>query len=182
MELKEKILEIFYLANQQFLNRNIKIVDIDINERTLCAQLSSFINRILEETELSDYYCDVEYNRLGNCIKEINHKKKIIPDLIIHSRGEKVKDNLLVLEMKKITSGFRSMDYDRRKLRKMTKQHFEEFETHTHYLYNYEVGVFYIIDTSRQEITLEIYHNSKLIKTENHTFEYYMNYHQVYEK
>lgn len=185
MILKNKLLDIFYLANQRFLKKNIESINNNINERNMCALLSNEVNRIIENTELKDYYCDVEYNRNGKDVKTIIDDECVIsriePDLIIHSRGQKQKDNLLVMEMKKEYAKKEDKDSDRKRLKLMTKQQYSEvfafgdLELPRH-VCMYEVGIFYIIDIRKNLITLEIYSDSKLINIETNTFEYFMNY------
>lgn len=185
MILKNKLLDIFYLANQRFLVKNIESIKNNINERNMCSLLSNEINKIIENTEFKDYYCDVEYNRNGKDVKTIIDDECVIsriePDLIIHSRGQKSKDNLLVMEMKKKYARKEAKDSDRKRLKLMTKQEYYDIFTYgdlefPRHVCMYEVGIFYIIDAIKEIITLEVYSDSKLINIETNTFEYFMNY------
>lgn len=185
MLLKNKLLDIFYLANQRFLKRNMSNIINNISERSLCASLSCEINKILELSELYEYYCDVEYNRNGHEVKAIIDDEckiiKIQNDLIIHSRGTKIKDNLLALEMKKSTSSSSEMEDDRNRLKCLTKQTCSDIFSYNglpfpKYVCKYELGIFYIIDIKAKTITIEIYTNSALVNIETNTFDYFMNY------
>ena len=151
MRLKNRLLHIFYLANQRFLIKNFESINNGISERNMCALLSNEISRIIEQTELKNYYCDVEYNRNGKDVKTIIDGEcvisRIAPDLIIHSRGQQQKDNLLVMEMKKKYAKKEDKDSDRKRLKLMTKQKYSEvFDFSDLELYMYEIGIFYVID------------------------------------
>ena len=185
MGLKNKLLDIFYLANQRFLKRNMSNLANNISERSLCASLSCEINKILESSDLCEYFCDVEYNRNGHEVKAIIDDDckiiKIQNDLIIHSRGTKMKDNLLALEMKKSTSSLVKMNEDRNRLKCLTKQECSDIFSYNGLSFpknvcKYEIGIFYIIDVNAKIITIEIYSNSSLVNIETNTFDYFMNY------
>ncbi len=81
----------------------------NVNERTLCGALSQYLSSITSQTEYKNYHVDVEYNRNNGEVKTIvNDKFEVVTincDIIIHSRGEKIKnDNLIAIEIKKSTS------------------------------------------------------------------------------
>ena len=85
----------------------------DSSERNIASHLRSAIEVFVSLYDfLSGYQVDTEYNRVGvgeECKKRaIRHGKKrlVVPDIIIHKRGEKVtenkKANYLCVEIKKI--------------------------------------------------------------------------------
>ncbi len=185
IELKNNILKLFYEANKNFLQNNLSSILIDISERNMCSNLSHEISLLKDKFQFSDYYADAEYDRngpFGKTIIDENEEVLLITcDLIFHSRGTKQKDNLLTLEMKKLPSNKKLLDKDRNRLKALTKQAYDNV-----FLFNdlvlpqhvcgYEVGIYYLIDTSKKEITLEIYADGKFINRETNSFEYFMNY------
>ncbi|MCM1260119.1 MAG: hypothetical protein NC182_04180 [Prevotella sp.] len=185
IELKNQLLDMFYEANSHFLNNNMETILFNVSERNLCSALGHEISKLLEGSQFSSYYSDVEYNRNGGKVKTIrNEELKIIDvtcDLIIHSRGKLQKDNLIAIEMKKTTATKKQMDADRERLRCLTKQHCDDVYSYdgkllpTH-VCKYELGIFYILDINHQMITLELYANSQLVNIEKHTFKYFSNY------
>lgn len=184
-DLKNELLDIFYMANEQFLRKNMNNIESNVSERNLCSLLSLELNRAIEETKYKEYFCDVEYNRNCGKVKSIiNENCDIIDitcDLILHSRGTKVKDNLIAIEMKKSTAPNNEMNDDRARLRCLTKQSYEGVYSFDGREYPknvclYEIGIFYILDIKKRKITLEIYSDSKFVNSETNTFEYFMSY------
>ena len=64
------------------------------------------LNKHLEKNECNNYYADIVFNRNKKSIKQLPNDddflNNIFPDIIVHSRGKEILDNLLVLEMKKV--------------------------------------------------------------------------------
>ncbi len=182
---KNKLLDIFYRANEEFLKRDVKNILLDVSERNLCALLSEKIAYILSNSKFKQYYSDPEYNRDGEEVKAI-----IIPgeetivtvtcDLIIHSRGELDKDNLIAIEMKKSNANMRSKNKDRIRLKALTM----ELDSVYHWkgkldkkvVAGYELGIFYELNRFTKTIIIEIYSNGRLENVETNTFEYFQNY------
>lgn len=85
----------------------------------------------MQASNLSGYYADVEYNRKQNgevktMIDDEMRTISITPDVIVHSRGENVRhDNLIVVEMKKTERPDAEKDSDRLRLKIMTRQSFD---------------------------------------------------------
>lgn len=106
--LKNKLLDLFYYANSLFIKKKIQNILANVNERNLCAQFGYCISQLLEDSEFSYYYSDVEYNRNGGQVKTIIDEElnviDVTCDLIVHSRGNLQKDNLIAIEMKKHTA------------------------------------------------------------------------------
>ncbi len=162
--------KIFTRANDKFLSRDIKLIEDDVAERSLCGALKSHIEKELENTEYKDYYVDNEYNR--NCGKvktTINGKQKVIKiqcDLLIHSRGEnESQDNLIAIEMKKEYQSDEEKDADRDRLCALTKsKHNNETysydgKTFPKQVCGYVLGVYY--ETKSEGILIEYYSNGK---------------------
>ncbi|BCM24872.1 hypothetical protein [Methyloradius palustris] len=98
------------------------LLDIDSSERSMSHRLAIHLM-----SELPDYDVDCEYNRDGFDVKRLQLPERmaivdddieavtVFPDIIIHQRGTKDR-NLLVIEMKKGSSTIDS-SYDIRKLK-----------------------------------------------------------------
>ncbi|SHH41618.1 hypothetical protein [Sporanaerobacter acetigenes] len=106
-------------ALNMLIERDKELLEIDINERTLCHRLAIYIEQLFD-----GYDVDCEYNRSGlgdpkkltfESIEKIykngekvrmNVKdtiaKTVYPDIIVHKR--KKEENLLVIEVKKSTN------------------------------------------------------------------------------
>lgn len=122
-EIKEKVRKSLYLL----WDNDECLLSIDASERSLMHRLATYI-----EPEFREYNVDCEYNREGDEPKryreivdqlnraEINaddtEAKTAFPDIIIHKRGNNT-DNLLVIEVKKLTAGPTRIDkIDKKKL------------------------------------------------------------------
>ena len=117
--MREKLRKLFIHANHLMFMRDFSEIKKDVSERSICANLKEMISHLLPCYGFYGYYADVEYKRAGESdIKQtlINGvPDNIICDLIVHSRGEKHKDNLLCIEMKKsyATKASKKADKDR---------------------------------------------------------------------
>ena len=176
---EEKLLEsIFQQANQLFLKREYENILRNVSERNLCGSLKGCFEKVLEKTEYSNYYVDIEYNRNQDYIKMIlNEQEKLVAitcDLIIHSRGKFEKDNLLCLEMKKSTASKQEKDKDKERLIALTKKSYQDIWPYhgidPQYVCNYVIGIYYEMNRFKQTYYLEFYRNGKLWKKEEHSF------------
>jgi hypothetical protein len=122
------------------------IIEKNIDERTICANLKSKFDEIIKcnNSLLNGYFADVEYNRNGIDIKEGYCGNKIINDLIIHSRQTKMVDNLLHIGMQN-GKGCSSSQGDIDRLKETTKIGYLPF--------NYISGAFVEYDSNSWEIT-----------------------------
>ena len=150
----------FEEAVARFLEKEAVLLELDANERTLCAQLSNHITVLLPEYKLDGYHADIEYNRTKNFDKKIIYAldfkmRKVICDLILHSRGIKEEnDNLLALEMKKWTPTEKcrlDCDSDRRRLMALTMPALPDC------VGDYSLGIFMRIDKARKVCIFEEY-------------------------
>ena len=121
---------IFNNANRTFLKTDRSLIDDDVAERTLCGALKSHLEKELSFAKIKGYYVDVEYNRNYGQVKTILDDNfevvSIQCDLIVHSRGNNIKqDNLLAIEMKKSYRDQFSKDLDRMRLRALTKSTYD---------------------------------------------------------
>lgn len=110
----------------------------DLNERCITCRFAMYLQQ-----ELPYWNVDCEYNRDGNrpkkpCPDSENEKAKIfIPDVIVHKRGHKG-PNYLVMEFKK-SANSAGREYDRRKLCCYKKS------------FDYAYALFIEVDTSGQK-------------------------------
>lgn len=186
-ELKKKIIQyntkignyrniaykLFEEANEQFLKYEKVNIKRNVSERNLCQNLANYLRDNMKKIGLKGYYADTEYDRNQNMVKTIiNNEMKIIEiecDLIVHSRGENVKqDNLIAIEMKKSTN-MQKRNEDKERLKYMTKNTYYNEITYQElprHICRYALGIFYDINIEKQEVNLEYYENGKLCKEE----------------
>lgn len=172
----QQLKQLFLNANSALLTRDGILFDSRAAERTLCGALMLHLYDILRETTYAQYYVDVEYNRnKGGKIKTISKTilgtdLKVIPincDLIVHSRGEIIKqDNLIAIEMKKSTRPESEKDSDRERLRCLTKDSFDDVwsfdgKTLPEHVCRYIIGIYYEVNYRTREILLEYYYKGE---------------------
>ncbi|WP_202613902.1 hypothetical protein [Halostella pelagica] len=124
---EEEAREVLSSALERFVKEDTDLLRYDVNERSITHRLAVY----LEEEVGREWDVDVEYNRVGEdevskavSMEHLKSKipddvdledlgaKTVYPDVIVHIRGERY-ENLLVIEAKK--SG-RSGKYDREKI------------------------------------------------------------------
>lgn len=156
-----------------FVDSDRDIILDDVNERTLCGRLSFYMNCLLQEYCLADYFVDVEYNRKqGGRIKTILDDAmevvKINCDIILHSRGRSVqRDNLIAIEIKKSSHSQESKNRDRKRLRALTKRIYDDGsdddvwsvdgKTHPEHVCNYQLGFYIELNISSRMFFFEKY-------------------------
>lgn len=181
--MKEKLKCLMKRSFDRFIASDLKIIRANANERTLCGRLSIHMHCLLHDYDLKDYYVDVEYNRkhgLEDCygVVESNRKhsghikticdektrgsRKIVRDIILHSRGRPVqRHNLIAIEMKKSTRSKKDRNEDRERLEALTKE-FDEKNPSEH-VCDYQLG-FYIelLNTRRVRFLFERYEQGQI--------------------
>ena len=113
----------------------------------------SYLERVIKDSEFSEYDVDVEYNRGYN--KDTHAPKmlngnKIVVDLIVHKRDLQPNgyfDNLICIEMKKQTNR-RNIQADIERIQHMTC---------LSYGFNYQAGFILIIDKEILKIEQAFY-------------------------
>jgi hypothetical protein len=94
-------------AIDALFERDKYLLEGDVHERTISAQLACYLKPLF-----SEYDVDVEYNRQGlepkavslsSKCDHIRGEQRIFPDIIVHQRGPKGR-NLLVIQVKKETN------------------------------------------------------------------------------
>jgi hypothetical protein len=95
------------VALETFLERDRKLLEIDVQERTISDQLAAYLR-----PSFPGWDVDCEYNRKGlepKTLKIPGRKPRkdgtnlLLPDIIVHHRTE-IFGNFLVIEMKKSTN------------------------------------------------------------------------------
>ncbi|RVG88457.1 hypothetical protein CN221_27365 [Sinorhizobium meliloti] len=123
----------FLAALDRFMADQYELLEMNVNERAVGAVLAHLYVR----EEFTHHKVDAEYNRIGvngdpkrlNLPAEFGTKNgRVIPDIIVHRRGDN-EENLLVAELKMETNR-ESRDFDHRKLQAFVEQ------------LEYRVGVF----------------------------------------
>jgi len=186
--IKNELLSIFYSANRDFLIKDESNILRDVSERSLCASLKSHLEKQLETTLFEGYYVDTEYNRNGDKIKAILVDKRasreakvtIVCDLIVHSRGEQSRDNLIAIEMKKRCRDLEGIEFDADRLMALTNRRSNNFNWEgsidLETVSDYELGILYIIDRKLREIELRFYSEGIEINRSTYSFEYCKSY------
>jgi hypothetical protein len=97
-------------ALTELVERDAHLFENDLSERCIASRLAMYLQK-----GFPDYVVDVEYNRKGELVKRLHLPEEcandknddgesiVIPDVIVHHRGAKG-PNLLVLELKKTTN------------------------------------------------------------------------------
>lgn len=163
----ESLMKLFAGALDNLYNQERGIVRSDVNERCMAAHVFSYMkNKWNRFKSLRSYQLDYEYNREGEsglpkklyCKYVEDNKAKwhlIIPDLIVHVRGDMSgQKNLCVIEFKKF--GINSSD-DIVKLEEMTRQN-------DYGKFRYKLGLHVVFGMSLGATEFEIFINGKSIK------------------
>lgn len=177
----QKLKKLFLKANERFLKKDIGLFKSAVSERTLCGALKGHLDFIKEGTDFENYNADVEYNRNKNkrvktccpCDEDgIPKPVNITCDLIVHSRGENVRqDNLIAIEMKKSNRPKKEKEDDRRRIIALTKESYDDVwsfdgKTLPEHVCRYKLGIYYEINFSKKFILLEYYYRGNLEEVE----------------
>lgn len=87
----EQSLNSLYTNDKDLLERRV-------SERDLSNRFAHYFEIYMQETDLATYNVDVEYNRDGHGIKQVNGQM-VYPDFILHKRGSN-DFNILIIEFK----------------------------------------------------------------------------------
>lgn len=111
-ELKNIVLNIILIPSiYRLYEEDFSNIRFEVSERNICARLAHHMENIMRDYDakhrtslFTNYYADVEYNRMGNGnLKFYEDSQKrpryMVSDLLIQSRG--YEGNLLAVELKK---------------------------------------------------------------------------------
>ncbi|MCX5704217.1 MAG: hypothetical protein NT066_06995 [Candidatus Omnitrophica bacterium] len=164
LEVREKV----EIALGMLLKNDAFLLEHDVNERSISHKLADYLQQIFP-----DYNVDCEYNRVGSLtVDEEYFNKKlrlykntkclggetVYPDVIIHKRG--IKNNLLAIEIKKISNKNCLMDDYKKILGFLTNNDFK-----------YQFGLF--LQLARNRVTVfDLYGNNnadlRILKKKTH--------------
>jgi hypothetical protein len=164
----EQLREVFFHSFFAFLTKETKNILDGTSERNLCSRLAMDLERTAHGYGYDAYYADPEYNRMQNGqVKAIIDEESLVIsitcDLVLHSRGEvEANDNLIAIEMKKAGRPRLEKDSDRKRLRALTKQDFQDLwplgnTRAPQYVCGYKLGFFIEIDVPRRQLLIEEY-------------------------
>ena len=139
-------------------------IRIGVSERNICARLAHHMENIMRDYDknnhrnlFSRYFADIEYDKMNNGdLKQyetpLHRPKRMISDLLIHSRG--ALRNLLAVEMKR-KDNYNKRREDRERLMAMVST--EPVNSDLHCVYGTLAGAFIIY--SEDTVKIEIYEN-----------------------
>lgn len=133
----------------EFFRKDDDLLFLDVNERSITHKLAEHLQCQFEDND--ELKVDCEYNRRGKITKKLPwgdeptrkdclRAKTVYPDIIVHRRGYKC-DNLLLIEVKK--SNGDDAHRDEEKLRAFTMPGGD---------YEYELGLFLEIDVAKKRM------------------------------
>lgn len=151
-----------------FLGSEVENILNDVAERNLCGRLAIYMTDKLRENGITGYFADPEYNRKQNGqVKTIlDNEMNVVTiqcDLIIHSRGQNIKqDNLIAIEMKKSNRPNAEKESDRKRLRALTKDSYDDIWSADgvalpEHVCGYILGIYMELDILSRTCLLEFY-------------------------
>ena len=166
-EIEDIVCGLLSKSIKELITTDKRLLDLDISERCICARLALHIDNNMREYDKENdsrvfegYYADVEFNRMyGACPKQViydGNKHSVSCDLLIHSRGKKIPDNYLCLEMKK-EKNKEKCEEDRKRIMAMT---ISNPKSTTEYVENTLVGIYITLTPS--SFKLEFYKKGEL--------------------
>ncbi|KFF10395.1 hypothetical protein IW15_20430 [Chryseobacterium soli] len=179
--MNKHLTDLFKASFNHFLQKNVNNILNDVAERNLCSRLGYEFELLFPDYDIVGYYADSEYNRKqeGQVKTILDDKMEVIPiqcDLIIHSRGKIVSnDNLIAIEMKKSTRPDSEKISDRKRLRALTKESYDDIWSNDgialpEHVCGYDLGIYLILNIQKRNFEIEYFSEGNYIRTENITF------------
>jgi len=171
--MKELLNEIFESGIEIFFVEELENIINDVNERSLCGRLAFNLENIAKQNRISGYYADTEYNRKQNgqvktILDEELNVVKINCDIILHSRGKIIaQDNLIAIEMKKSNRPEEEKLNDKKRLRALTKESYDDIWTYDgialpEHVCGYILGFYMELDIKSRKCTIECYEKGEM--------------------
>jgi len=166
-----KLQKVFLSSFDEFLENEAQNILNGVSERNLCGRLAKLIEEKAHTSGFDEYFADIEYNRkqdgqVKTIIDENMEVVSITPDIILHSRGKKIKnDNLIAVEMKRKEHLESEKRKDRNRLCALTKSSevwSYDGKSHPEHVYGYSLGYFLELDINSQLFRIEEYRQGKL--------------------
>lgn len=171
---------LFEQAWAAFMQTDKELFESNASERCLCGALSQSFRKILDVSEYSDYFVDVEYNRnMGRKKTIVNDRMAVITincDLIVHSRGHRLdRDNLIAIEMKKAYRDEEEKQKDRERLMALTNPSFDgvwrnDGRRLPDHVCDYQLGVYIEIEESTASGFFEFYYAGRLNESQRFSY------------
>jgi len=160
-----------------FFKRETNHVLSGVAERSLCSRLALYIEQLMPNHSIEGYYADTEYNRKqdGKIKTILDDNMEIVVincDLIVHSRGEQMPDNLIAIEMKKSNRPEAEKVSDRKRLRALTKKNEVwnyEGIVYPEHVSGYTIGIYMELDLQKRTCIFEKYKGGDMIANWNQT-------------
>lgn len=148
---EKKILELIKVSLERLYDQDQYLIchgeDHYNSERAVVFRFGIYFNQAVENSNLN-YTVDVEYSKNIDKIKRIG-TKNVIPDLILHERGNN-ENNVLVMEFK--TWWGEGQKHDREKIKQFCK-----FEGE----YKYQYGVTILLGKKLEDIEYRLFTSHK---------------------
>lgn len=166
--MKALLHRIFELSTDIFFVDELDNILNDVNERNLCGRLAIYIENITKKNNIEGYYADTEYNRKQNgqvktILDDEMNVVNINCDIILHRRGKTVaRDNLIAIEMKKSNRPEDDKLSDKKRLRALTKDSFDDIwsfdgVTHPDHVCGYVLGFYMEINIKARNCLIECF-------------------------
>jgi hypothetical protein len=183
----DKLIDIFNASLEQFFEHETLQVLQGVNERSSCARLAVYLQRIAEQAGLDGYFVDAEYNRMqeGKIKTILDDNETVVRincDLILHGRGNRgCRENLIAVEMKKDGRPISHYEKDRRRLRALTKDpdsaknQVWAIGKNVDYLWpqhvcGYILGAFVLLDRPQRTCTIDYFAEGSLVSSRQRKF------------
>lgn len=164
----EELQHVFIESFDSFLRAESNNIMNGVAERNLCGRLAYILEPTARRAGFHAYYADTEYNRKqdGRVKTIIDDEMQVIPitcDLILHSRGENIRnDNLIAIEMKRIEHLDAEKRKDRIRLRALTKSSYNDIwsadgKVLPEHVCGYSLGYFVELDRRNRRFGIEEY-------------------------
>lgn len=163
---------VFDASLKSFLTQELQEILEGVNERSNCARWAMYLEMAARDRGLTDYIADAEYNRKQDGkIKTILDEHYVVVtincDLVLHSRGANIaEDNLIAIEVKKSERPEGEKESDRKRLRALTKESFDDTWNNDgtmppEHVCGYRLGVFVELDRVRRLCIVERYRSGE---------------------
>lgn len=181
----QKMVEIMEGALDVFFANEIPVVLSGVSERSSCARMALYLQKSADENGYSQYYADTEYNRMHNhkiktIIDDKDVKIRVTCDLLLHGRGMcGSQENLIAVEMKKDGRPESHYTKDRHRLIALTKDpspsanivwNVDGPPRWPEHVCGYILGVFVILDRTRNTCTIEYYRSGSMVNSNMRKF------------
>ncbi|KPG91912.1 hypothetical protein AEQ67_28445 [Pseudomonas sp. RIT-PI-q] len=164
---QEAMYSLFQGALRPFLDNEASSIRSNTSERHLCSRLAIQFEKLLPSYNLGAYYADTEYNRkqegkIKTVVLGDMQVIKVTCDLIVHSRGEQGRDNLIAIEMAKPDKTAEQIHSDRLRLMALTKRSFDDVWSYDgvvppEHVCGYLLGAFIMVDRTNAVVSVEFF-------------------------